>query len=464
MAQNPFYHRGPVRDPDYFFGREAETEQAAHLLLVSQSVSIVGPRRIGKTSFLYHLLSEPVRSSFGLTGPGHILALLSAEGLAAATVSEVYAALLEALTEALPAAERPPAAAPDYHGLDQTLKTLCARGCRLALLIDEFEALAGNPALDPSFFSGLRGLATRYTLSFVVASQRPLIALAFADRSVLGSPFFNIFATVPLGLFTAEQSRAMTTALLERGAAVLPEAALEAVAALAGPHPFFAQLAAYHALELARLAVRPGGRPLVPAQGEGSLNGAGDWDQSATTKLAERFAQEAGPHLQYAWHNLSDDERYTLANLHIDQRDPGARETLRQLEEQCLILPTPAGWTYLSATLRRFVRCQEVPGLLQAGGPFVIDLNRRLATAEGIEFALTRTQFDLLAFLARRGGRVATNRELEESIWHDQYVDDPERIKAAIKHLRRALGPYGACIVNQRGIGYALRPRTECEP
>ena len=86
----------------------------------------------------------------------------------------------------------------------------------LALLIDEFEALAGNPALDPSFFSGLRGLATRYTLSFVVASQRPLISLAFADRSVLSSPFFNIFATVPLGLFTAEQSRAMTTALLDR--------------------------------------------------------------------------------------------------------------------------------------------------------------------------------------------------------------------------------------------------------
>jgi len=444
MAQNPFYHRGPVRDPDYFFGREAETEQVAHLLLVSQSVSIVGPRRIGKTSFLYHLLSEPVRSSFGLTAPGHILALLSAEGLAAATVSEVYAAFLETLAEALPAAERPPAATLDYHGLDQTLKTLCARGCRLALLIDEFEALAGNPALDPSFFSGLRGLATRYTLSFVVASQRPLISLAFADRSVLSSPFFNISATVPLGLFTAEQSRAMTTALLERGAAALPEAALEAVAALAGPHPFFAQLAAYHALELARtLSV---------------------WDESATARLAERFAQEAGPHLQYAWHNLSDDERYTLANLHIDQRDPGARETLRQLEEQCLILPTLAGWAYLSATLRRFVRCQEVPGLLQAGGPFVIDLNRRLATAEGIEFALTRTQFDLLAFLARRGGRVATNRELEESIWHDQYVDDPERIKAAIKHLRRALGPYGACIVNQRGIGYALRPRTECEP
>lgn len=443
MGQNPFYHRGPVRDPEYFFGREAETEQVASLLAVSQSVSIVGPRRIGKTSFLYHLLSEPVRAAFGLNATGHILALLSAEGLISASPSDVYAAFLEALSEAAPAVERPLAAAPDYHALDQALKALCSHGCSISFIIDEFEALAGNPALDPSFFSGLRGLATRYTVSFVVASQQPLISLVFADHSVLSSPFFNIFATVPLGLFTAQQSREMVRVLLERGGATLPGAALDAVAALAGPHPFFTQLAAYHALELAR-----------------SLN---VWDDAATLKLAQRFAQEADPHLQYAWHNLSDDARYTLANLGLEQHDPGARETLRQLEEQCLIVPTADGWTYLSDTVRRFVRCQDVPGLLQAAGHFVIDLNRRVVTADGTEFALTRTQFDLLAFLARQGGRVATNRELEEGIWHDQYVDDPERIKAAIKHLRRVLGPYGACIVNQRGIGYALRPLTECQ-
>ena len=234
----------------------------------------------------------------------------------------------------------------------------------------------------------------------------------------------------------------MVGTLLERGSASLPDAALEAVAALAGPHPFFTQLAAYHALELARSADL--------------------WDESTTQRLTERFGQEASPHLLYAWRNLSDDARHTLANLAMEQRDPGARETLRQLEEQCLILPATDGWAYLSDTVRRFVRCQEVPGLLQVD-PFVIDLNRRVATADGTEFALTRTQFDLLAFLARCGGRVATNRELEEGIWHDQYVDDPERIKAAIKHLRRVLGPYGACIVNQRGIGYALRPLTECQ-
>jgi hypothetical protein len=234
----------------------------------------------------------------------------------------------------------------------------------------------------------------------------------------------------------------MTRVLLERGGATLPAAALEAVATLAGPHPFFTQLAAYHALELAR-----------------SLS---TWDQAATARLAERFAQEAAPHLQYAWRNLSDDARYTLANLPMEQRSSGARETLRQLEEQCLILPAADGWTYLSDTVRRFVRCQDVPGLLQVD-PFVIDLNRRVATADGTEFELTKTLFDLLAFLARQGGRVATNRELEEGIWHDQYVDDPERIKAAIKHLRRALGPFGDCVVNQRGIGYALRPLTECQ-
>jgi hypothetical protein len=441
MEQNPFYHRGPIRHPGYFFGREAETEQVASLVSVSQSVSIVGPRRIGKTSFLYHLLSEPVCSRSGLAGTGHVMASLSAEGLASATPSETYAVLLDALAEGRRSPLPPGTAQADYRALDAALKVVCAGGGKVTFVIDEFEALAGNPALDPSFFSGLRGLATRYPVAFVVASQRPLISLVFADHSVLSSPFFNIFATIQLGLFTRAQSRELVLSLLNLASAALPDPVLDAIAALAGPHPFFTQLAAYHALELAR--------------------SPGVWDPGRLDLLAERLCEEAQPHLLYAWHNLPEDARYTLANLPSEQADPGARETLHLLEDQCLIRRSEGGYVYLSETVRRFVRCQEVPGLLQVD-PFLIDVNRRLVTADGNSFALTRTQFDLLVYVAGRRGRVASNRELEENIWHDQYVDDPERIKAAIKHLRRVLGPYGACVVNQRGIGYALRPLQEC--
>lgn len=443
MMQNPFYHRGPIREPGHFFGRQPETEQAANLLRVAQSVSVVGPRRIGKTSLLYHLQALEVRATCGLLEPTYVFANINAEGLAQSPLAAVYAHFLDALQDRLPKFEqlRQSDQPPDYHALDAALKALSALGTQVTFFIDEFEALAANPNLDPSFFSGLRGLATRYAVSYVIASQRPLIALVYADDSVLSSPFFNIFATVPLGLFDETTARQMVTTFLTRARSALPEPALSAIANLAGPHPFFIQLAAYHACELARSTAQ--------------------WNEQALTRLANAFYEEAQSHYLYAWYNLGDAERYALASLAAAQHEPGAREALHKLQDQCLIMArSEGGYRYLSAALRRFVRCQPVPGLLQVE-PFVVDLRRRAATAGDLPVPLTKTQFELLAFLAEREGRVATTRELEESVWKDEYVDDPERLKAAIKHLRRALGPYASCVVNERGVGYVLRSTQE---
>lgn len=444
MRQNPFYHRGPIREPGDFFGRQRETQQVAGLLRVAQSVSVVGPRRVGKTSLLYHLQSLDVRATHGLLEPIYVFANINAEGLTQAPLAAVYAHILEALRDRLPKLEalQQSAALPDYHAVDAALKALTALGSQVTFFIDEFEALAANPNLDPSFFSGLRGLATRYAVSYVIASQQPLIALVYADHSVLSSPFFNIFATVPLGLFDESTAQQMVPAFLARARAALPEPALSAIAELSGPHPFFIQLAAYHACELARSTEK--------------------WDQRVLTRLADAFYDEAQSHYLYAWHNLVDAERYTLANLPAAQQEAGAREALRQLQDQCLIVAHPeGGYGYLSTALRRFVRCQQVPGLLQVE-PLVIDLRRRSVVAGEELLPLTKTQFDLLATLAEYEGRVVTNRALEERVWKDEYVEDPERLKAAIKHLRRALGSYASCVINERGVGYALRGSQEC--
>jgi hypothetical protein len=451
MVHNPFYHRGPIREASHFINRRQETAQAANLLRVSQSVSITGPRRIGKTSLLYHLLHEQVRVEYGLMPPQHVLVSMDAEGMGQAPPHEVYALFLEGLRDALRGhgIDLPPAAtadAADYRVLDGTLKALSQRGSMVTFFVDEFELLAANHNLDPSFFSGLRGLTTRYAVSYVVASQRALISLVYADNSVLSSPFFNVFVTLPLGLFDEPAARGMLAALsTQRQGTALPAQAqvcaptaqaLDAVVELAGPHPFFLQVAAYYAHELAQ---------------------SGDaWSEEHRQQLTEAFYREAQPHYLYAWHGLNESERYTLANLLMMQHESGAREALRQLQQQCLILPTATGWRYLSSALQRFVRGQNVADLLQAG-PMVIDLGRRAVTVEDQILKLTKTQFDLLAFLARKEGQVATNQELEQNVWHDEYVEDPERLKTAIKHLRRALGPWGECVANERGVGYALR-------
>ena len=63
-ARNPFFHRGPIRQRDYFFDRQHELGQALGLLRSLQNVALVGQRRIGKTSILLQLRRRLPESGF----------------------------------------------------------------------------------------------------------------------------------------------------------------------------------------------------------------------------------------------------------------------------------------------------------------------------------------------------------------------------------------------------------------
>ncbi|HMT21362.1 MAG TPA: hypothetical protein PKE20_08995, partial [Promineifilum sp.] len=65
-VDNPFFHRGAIRHAEDFIGREAELNQMLGLLRNGQSVSLIGPRRIGKSSLLLHL-SDPDVIDIGWT-------------------------------------------------------------------------------------------------------------------------------------------------------------------------------------------------------------------------------------------------------------------------------------------------------------------------------------------------------------------------------------------------------------
>ncbi len=54
MSENPFTHGGPINNPDRFIGRDDELKQILDRLRDESfsSTSIVGERRIGRTSLL----------------------------------------------------------------------------------------------------------------------------------------------------------------------------------------------------------------------------------------------------------------------------------------------------------------------------------------------------------------------------------------------------------------------------
>jgi DNA-binding response OmpR family regulator len=124
----------------------------------------------------------------------------------------------------------------------------------------------------------------------------------------------------------------------------------------------------------------------------------------------------------------------------------------------------PGGrYGYFSSLLRDYVRRQAVDGLLQAG-PFVLDLaNGRVMQDERL-LSLSGSQHALFTYLMQRQGQVISSQELDREALSVpgepyEYLSD-ERLKSAIKGLRRALGKDASCIENRRGIGYVFRVRS----
>ena len=54
-------------------------------------------------------------------------------------------------------------------------------------------------------------------------------------------------------------------------------------------------------------------------------------------------------------------------------------------------------------------------------------------------------------------GRVISPRELEETLWPGEYVEDPERVRSLIKGLRKALGSEAGCLATKWGVGYLFQ-------
>jgi two-component system response regulator MtrA len=95
-------------------------------------------------------------------------------------------------------------------------------------------------------------------------------------------------------------------------------------------------------------------------------------------------------------------------------------------------------------------------------GPLRIDLAGRTVEREGAEIPLTRTEFDLLAELARRPGQVFPRDLLLDRVWGYDYLGDSRLVDVAVGRLRAKIetDPSAPSLVlTVRGAGYkAARP------
>ena len=136
----------------------------------------------------------------------------------------------------------------------------------------------------------------------------------------------------------------------------------------------------------------------------------------------------------------------------------GPRGRRRRLRDQAPGRQGAFGAHQGSAAPRRPSRPTSGPPLVSAGD-LEIGLETRVVTRGGQPVDLTRTEFRLLAELARTGGVVCSREELLERVWGYGYFGDSRIVDVHVRRLRHKVERDPANpqrVVTVRGLGYRL--------
>ncbi|MFC2012488.1 response regulator [Chloroflexota bacterium] len=92
-----------------------------------------------------------------------------------------------------------------------------------------------------------------------------------------------------------------------------------------------------------------------------------------------------------------------------------------------------------------------------AAGDLEVDLSKRVAKRGGQILKLTRTEYDLLAYLVSNCDKVLPHRELLHNVWGPEYGEETEYVRTFINQLRHKIedDPSKPCfILTEPRVGY----------
>ena len=300
METNPFRYGRPIKDLQKFIGRESEMRQILARLHNSEveSSSVVGERRIGKTSLLAALktrLVEDDQSVCAIELDGQLFSHDDApqsfwerllQQLSRALPHNVFRVQIEMLLKM---------GGLNAHSLSDLFEQLGRAGISIVLLLDEFENIAKNTNFGADFFYGLRALAMKHNLALITASYTELIELCHSDE-VRASPFFNIFASVHLGPLTTPEAEQFFERYLAQSGTNFLRDEKDFIYSMAGNHPYYLQVASYFMFDAYQQGLSA---------------------EERQTYTRQRFTEEAEDTLEHMWRWSTDEEKIALTVLSL---------------------------------------------------------------------------------------------------------------------------------------------------
>jgi len=440
---NPYYYGGPLTEPADFFGRGEQLQTVFERLGKGGSSSLIGERRAGKTSLLYHLMTEIARRTHAVDGGSLAFAYINPE-LGIREPAAFYQRLLEAIGEQVPSLALSPSADPTTRSVEAVLKRLSPQ--RLVVLLDEFQDITSIGSFPAEFFRFLRGLAGTYGVCFVTATMEELSECC--PEEVVSSPFPGIFASLYLGSWTETEFEHFLAETSTRSGAPIKAFQTE-IERLAGRFPFFVQVACHCYFDLWRQHGK------VTPQDEAGIQ--------------RRFADEARSHFDRTWRShLTAQEKALLVSLAHGRECPES-PTLHLLELKGYVVgKRPFSSALTDFILRREESGEELLSELPTApkGPVTrgiwVDKAAGDVWVDGKRIPpLTKLEYKLLLYLYDNSNCICDKYGLVEAVWSSDYIDkvDDPRIAKLVSRLREDIEPDPKdCryVVTVHGRGYKL--------
>jgi len=312
MKKNPFHYGGPVHEPENFFGRKKEIRDIYRQISVSNSVSLIGERKIGKTSLLLHLIHAQTRAKYGILPEDTLVYYIDMSSCIFSKSSDVFRRLLEGVSETASnkiEKETNTLLGKKYIHFQQfenIISKINNEDWKIVFFFDEFESISMIKYSD--IFSRLRYLAQMYDVTFVISTLRDLMSL-FREKGFSTSPFFNIFTKYQLRGLDENASRDLITTIFRRRGFEIDSTIVDSIIGFSSTNPFFLKVFCYFYFEKL-------------------VKGFYAFDDD----LRNLIQQELEPHHQYNWEHLSRNEQAALLDIigSGDTEDTFARRSLER--------------------------------------------------------------------------------------------------------------------------------------
>jgi uncharacterized protein len=217
---NLFQNRKMIKNREDFFGRKKEIQNILIKLENNQSCSIVGERRIGKSSLLWYISQTGFEK---LNNPCSLF-YHDLQNARYHTVLGFCRTILKDLKVLTDSIKEDKSSGDNLIALSDEMKKLSETGRKMVFCFDEFESLFKHPTeFTDDFFEHFRSEINAASFTLLTVSKNSLQNLCLAGQ--LTSPFYNVFEVTELEEFKKDEAKDFLEFYLNK--AILNEKDLE---------------------------------------------------------------------------------------------------------------------------------------------------------------------------------------------------------------------------------------------